>query len=66
LEHEKIELCGDRRNVRVGGVGQTLMVELRINDVKLDVSFLMHYQLIQIERQFFFSICLFIRLIFYF
>ncbi|CAF3545157.1 unnamed protein product [Adineta steineri] len=29
LENEKVELCGDRRHVRIGGVGQTLMVELQ-------------------------------------
>ncbi len=50
LENEKIEICGDRHNVRVGGVGRTLMVELRIDDLKLDVNFLMHYKLVQIER----------------
>lgn len=50
LENEKIEICGDRRNIRVGGVGRTLMVELRINDPKLDVNFLMHYRLVAIER----------------
>ncbi|UJR31118.1 hypothetical protein I4U23_018626 [Adineta vaga] len=50
LEHEKVQLCGDRRHIRVGGVGQTLMVQLQINDRKLDVSFHMHYQLIQIEQ----------------
>ena len=31
------------------------MVELRINDNKLDVNFLMHYRLVHIERQFFFT-----------
>ena len=49
LEQEKIHICGDRRHVRIGGVGQTLMVELRIDDPQLDVDFLMHYQLIQLE-----------------
>jgi len=29
------------------------MVELRMNDLKLDVNFLLRYQLIQIERKFF-------------
>jgi hypothetical protein len=53
LEREKMEICGDRRHIRIGGVGQTLMIELRINDLKLDANFLMHYQLIQIEREFF-------------
>jgi len=51
LENEKIEVCGDRRNVRLGGVGRTLMIELRINDLKLDVNFFMHYRLVQIERE---------------
>jgi hypothetical protein len=32
------------------------MVDLRINDVKLDVNFLMHYQLVQIEREILFLI----------
>jgi hypothetical protein len=51
LENEKIEVCGDRRNVRLGGVGRTLMIELHINDLKLDVNFFMHYRLVQIERE---------------
>ncbi len=54
LENEKIEVCGDRRNIRVGGVGRTLMIELHINDPKLDANFFMHYNLVQIERELFF------------
>ncbi|CAF0846997.1 unnamed protein product [Rotaria sordida] len=50
LRHEKVELCGDRRKVRVAGVGQTLMIEFRLNDYYLDANFFMHYQLIQIEQ----------------
>jgi hypothetical protein len=50
LKHEQIEICGDRRNVRVGGIGQILMVELRIIDSRLDVNFMMKYQLIQMKR----------------
>ncbi|CAF1119745.1 unnamed protein product [Rotaria sordida] len=50
LKHEKIELCGDRHHVRIGGIGQMLMIELRIIDPKLDVYFLMKYQLIQIPQ----------------
>ena len=51
IEKEKIDICGDRRNMRIGGVGQTLMVELRIVDPQLDVDFVMHYQLIQLESR---------------
>lgn len=51
LENEKVQLCGERRNVRIGGVGQTLMVELRVNDRTVDVGFAMQYQLIAIERK---------------
>jgi hypothetical protein len=51
LEKEKIDVCGDRRQMRIGGVGQTLMVELRIVDRQLDFDFVMHYQLIQLESQ---------------
>lgn len=50
LQHEKLELCGDRHNLRVGGIGQMLMIELRLTDTALDVNFLMKYQLIQISR----------------
>ena len=50
LENEKVEICGDRRHIRVGGTGRTLMIELRINDSKLDVNFLMHYRLVHVER----------------
>ncbi|CAF3624692.1 unnamed protein product [Rotaria sp. Silwood1] len=50
LENEKVEVCGDRRKVRVAGVGHTLMIELRLNDQYLDANFFMHYQLIQIEQ----------------
>ena len=50
LKHEKLEICGYRRNVRVGGIGQMLMIELRIIDPKLDVYFLMKYHMIQILR----------------
>ena len=50
LKHEKIELCGDRRNLRVGGIGQLLMIELRVIDPRLDVNFLMKYQLLQTAR----------------
>ncbi len=63
LENEKIEVCGDRRNVRVGGVGRTLMVELRINDLKLDANFLMHYRLVHIERRVFLPILRFYSII---
>jgi hypothetical protein len=52
LKHEKIQICGDQRNVRVGGTGRILIIELRITDPKLDVNFLMKYQLIQIFRMF--------------
>ncbi len=52
LKHEKIEICGNRWNVRVGGVGRILIIELRITDPKLDVNFLMKYQLIQTFRVF--------------
>jgi len=51
LKHEKIEICGDRRNVRVGGIGKILMIELHINDPKLDVKFRMKYQLIELLRR---------------
>ena len=51
LEHEKSEICGDRRHLRIGGVGQTLMIELRINDAELPANFVMHYQLIHMERR---------------
>jgi hypothetical protein len=50
LQHEKLEICGNRYNIRVGGIGQMLMIELRLTDPKLDVNFLMKYQLIQIPR----------------
>ncbi|CAF1198807.1 unnamed protein product [Rotaria sp. Silwood1] len=50
LKHEKIEICGDRRHVRIGGIGQMLMIELRIIDPTLDVYFLMKYHLIQIPQ----------------
>jgi len=63
LEHEKVEICGDRRNIRIGGVGRTLIVELRLNDIQLEVDFIMHYQLIQIERLLL-VFCLFVFLIY--
>ncbi|CAF2501338.1 unnamed protein product [Rotaria sp. Silwood2] len=50
LKHEKIEICGDRHHVRIGGIGQMLMIELRIIDPKLDVYFLMKYYVIQIPQ----------------
>ena len=53
LKHEKIELCGNRYKVRVGGIGQMLMIELRIIDPKLDVKFYMKYQLIEVLRMLF-------------
>jgi hypothetical protein len=34
----------------VGGIGQILMIELRITDPKLDVKFRMKYQLIELLR----------------
>lgn len=49
LEHEKIEICGDRKYMRIGGVGQTLMIDLKLQDVQLNVQFLMRYQLVQLE-----------------
>ena len=52
LENEKIQICGERKNIRVGGVGQTLMIELKLNDQQLNVDFLMHYRLIPLERLF--------------
>lgn len=52
LENEKIQICGDRKNIRIGGVGQTLMVELKIIDQQLDVDFRMQYRLIPLERLF--------------
>ncbi|CAF1476061.1 unnamed protein product, partial [Adineta steineri] len=39
LQHEKIEICGDQRNIHIGGIGQILMIELRIIDSTLDVNF---------------------------
>jgi len=59
LKHEKIEICGDRRNVRVGGIGQMLMIELRITDPKLDVKFRMKYQLIELLRTLLSLVCFF-------
>lgn len=52
LKHEKIQICGDRHNVRIGGIGRILMIELNIIDPKLDVNFRMKYQLIQPFRLF--------------
>ncbi|CAF0911139.1 unnamed protein product [Didymodactylos carnosus] len=51
LEYEKVKICGERKNVRIGGVGQTLLIELKISDPQLDVNFLMHYKLVEIERR---------------
>ena len=47
LKHEKIQICGDRRNARIGGIGRMLMIELHITDPKLDVNFHMKYQLVE-------------------
>jgi len=47
LKHEKLELCGDRRHVRIEGIGRILIIELKISDPKLNVNFLMKYQLIE-------------------
>ena len=52
FKHEKIQICGERWNVRIGGIGQILMIELNIADPKLDVNFRMKYQLIQPFRLF--------------
>ncbi|CAF1421392.1 unnamed protein product [Adineta steineri] len=51
LQHEKIEICGDQRNIHIGGIGQILMIELRIIDSTLDVNFRMKYQLIEILQR---------------
>ncbi|CAF3846925.1 unnamed protein product [Rotaria magnacalcarata] len=50
LKHEKLEICGDRHSVRVGGIGQMLMIELRIVDPKLEASFRMNYQLFDVPQ----------------
>jgi hypothetical protein len=50
FKYEKIEICGDRRNLRIGGIGQILMIEVRITDPRLDVNFRMKYRLIPISR----------------
>ena len=50
FENETVEICGDRHQMRVAGVGRTLMIELRINDIELDFHFQLNYRLIQLER----------------
>lgn len=57
LKHQKIPMCGDRRNVRIGGIGRMLMIELDIIDPKLDVNFQMKYQLIEPFRLFLIGLC---------
>lgn len=52
FKHEKIQICGDRQNVRIGGIGRMLMIELYITDPKLDVNFRMQYQLVEPFRLF--------------
>jgi hypothetical protein len=32
LNEEKVEICGDRQRIRIGGVGRTLMIELHLAD----------------------------------
>ena len=56
LKHEAMELCGDRHQVRLGGIGRMLMVQLNTIDPKLDVDFLMKYYLLPIQRSFFFRL----------
>jgi hypothetical protein len=46
LQHQKLQVCGHRYHVHVGGIGQVLMIELRISDPWLDVNFLMKYRLV--------------------
>ena len=50
LKHEEMQICGNRQHTRVGGIGQILMIELRVIDPRLDVNFLMRYQLAHIPR----------------
>lgn len=44
-KHEQIQICYDRKNFLVVGLGQVVIIELRINDPKLSVNFLMKYRL---------------------
>ncbi|CAF0807195.1 unnamed protein product [Adineta ricciae] len=45
LQHEKLEICGDRQNLRIGGIGRMLMIALHILDPSLEVDFQMKYYL---------------------
>lgn len=54
VDEEKISLCGDRRNLRLNGVGQNLFIELLVIDPLIDFRFRMRYRFIENESSFFY------------